>query len=170
MGYLVNRPERTLMEKMYFPEAIKGMGVTMRHFFRNLFGRKDTVTVQYPEVKPVYPKRYRGSHRLMHRDDGRVRCVACMLCSTACPANCITIHAGDYGDTEVEKYPVAFEIDELVCVYCGMCEEACPCDAIRMDSGVHTKPTEHRKDSRPGKVDLMQLGSLTTSKQGGIYK
>ncbi len=170
MGYKVDRPDLTIAEQAYVPEILKGMGVVTRHFFRNILERKDTVTVQYPEEKVPYDERYRGHHRLMYREDGRARCVACMLCSTACPANCITIKAGDYGDAEVEKYPVSFEIDTLVCVYCGMCEEACPCDAIRMDSGVHTTPEMHRKDGRVAKVDLMSLGDVSISEQGGNLK
>ena len=167
MAYKVDRPELNFFEKTYIPEIIKGMGVSTRHLVRNIFGRKDTVTVQYPDEKPEYSERYRGHHRLMYREDGRARCVACMLCSTACPANCITIKAGDYGDQEVEKYPISFEIDLLVCVYCGMCEEACPCDAIRMDSGEHTPAQMYRKDGRVGKVELMTRGDLSTAKQGG---
>lgn len=170
MGYKVDRPEPTFLEKIYVTEVVKGMGVATRHFVRNLFGRKDTVTVQYPEEQPTYPERNRGHHRLMYRDDATVRCVACMLCSTACPADCITIKAGDYGDDQVEKYPISFDIDLLVCVYCGMCEEACPCDAIRMDSGIHTTPEATRPAGRVGKVDLMKLGAPSTAKQGGVYK
>lgn len=170
MGYLVDRPDLTLAEQAYVPELIKGMGVVGRHVMKNLFGRQETVTVQYPEEKTPYAPRYRGHHRLMYREDGRVRCVACQLCSTACPANCITIKSGDYGDQTIEKYPVTFDIDLLVCVYCGMCEEACPCDAIRLDSGEHTPCELHRKDSRVGKVDLMQLGDLSTAEQGGTFK
>ncbi len=49
MGYKVDRPEPTFLEKIYVTEVVKGMGVATRHFVRNLFGRKDTVTVQYPE-------------------------------------------------------------------------------------------------------------------------
>jgi len=170
MAYKVDRPELNFFERTYVPEIIKGMGVSTRHFVRNVFGRKDTVTVQYPEVQPEYPARTRGHHRLMHRENGEVRCVACMLCSTACPAKCITIKAGDTGEEAVEKYPVTFEIDLLVCVYCGMCEEACPCDAIRMDSGKHTPAQMYRRDSRVGKVDLLALGDLSIAKQGGDFK
>jgi NADH-quinone oxidoreductase subunit I len=154
-------------DRAFLPAILKGLGVTARHFFRNVFGRKDTVTIEYPEKKPFYPERFRGVHRLMLRDDGSVRCVACMLCPTVCPAHCITIHPGERTDSN-EKYPVIFEIDELRCVVCGLCVEACPCDAIRMDTGIHMNPTTERGEAVLGKVDLMKRGTLSTASQGGL--
>src|SRR5687768_16985821 len=133
-------------ERTFLPGVIKGLGITARHFFRNVFGRKDVVTVEYPEEAPKYPDRFRGVHRLMHRDDGSVRCVACMMCPTVCPAHCITIVPGEREDS-IEKFPVVFEIDELRCVVCGLCVEVCPCDALRMDTGVHAPPVEFRGDA-----------------------
>jgi NADH-quinone oxidoreductase subunit I len=155
------------MERTFLPAVLKGLGITARHFFQNLFARKDTVTVEYPEERFPYPERYRGVHRLMLRDDGSVRCVACMLCPTVCPAHCITIHPGERPDSN-EKFPVVFEIDELRCVVCGLCVEACPCDAIRMDTGVHMAPSTERGDGVLGKVDLMKRGTLSSAHQGGI--
>lgn len=163
----VERREFNFKERSYIPELLRGMRITNRHFWRNLLGRKETVTLQYPEARTPYYPRFRGRHRLMLREDGQVRCVACMLCSTACPANCIHIEAGEHDDKRIEKFPVKFEIDTLVCIYCGFCEEACPCDAIRMDSGRHTNPTFSRQANRLGKVDLLSLGTLSIAKQGG---
>lgn len=163
---VVARPD-SLEQRVYLPEVLRGLGITMRHFFANVFGRKYTVTVEYPEQKAIYPERFRGLHRLMHREDGAVRCVACMLCPTVCPAHCITIVAEDTGDGK-EKRPKIFEIDELRCVVCGLCAEVCPCDAIRMDSGVHAPAVEHRADAVLGKIDLMKLGSRSTAVQGGV--
>ncbi len=159
---------RGLWEQLYIPELVRGLGITLRHFFINTFGSKEIVTVRYPEEKREYPLRFRGVHRLMRREDGSVRCVACMMCSTICPANCIHIVAGERTDgTSIEKYPASFEIDELVCVVCGMCVEACPCDAIRMDTGRHMPPVEHRSNTWLTKEDLMQRGSQNIAKQGG---
>jgi len=154
--------ERTPMVQSYLPEVIGGLRTTMRHFFKNtrdmLTGnRPDPVTeryadgittISYPEQKRPYPDRFRGLHRLTLRDDKGVRCVACLCCSTACPAQCIHIEAGEYpeGDKRhgYERYPVSFVIDELRCIFCGFCVEACPCDAIRMDTGKHAVPYDSR--------------------------
>ena len=51
------------VEATFLPAILKGLGVTARHFFRNVFGRKYTATVEYPDQKPPYPERYRGVHR-----------------------------------------------------------------------------------------------------------
>ncbi|NUN12917.1 MAG: NADH-quinone oxidoreductase subunit I [Myxococcales bacterium] len=163
----VQRKEFKFRESSYLPEVLRGLAITTRQFWRNLVGQRDIVTLQYPEVKKRYPNRFRGRHRLMLRDDGQVRCVACMLCSTACPANCIHIVAAEHTNTSIEKFPQKFEIDLLVCIYCGFCEEACPCDAIRMDSGRHSLPTFSRSPQNIGKIDLMEIGSLSIAKQGG---
>jgi len=156
---LDNRPP-DLREQMYFPEIIRGIGTITAHFLRNLFfsrdanpdilarprgfGRSDNVTLQYPEEKQPYPPGYRGLHRLVPREDGEPRCVACYMCATACPAQCIYIEAGERDGDPIEKYPVKFVIDELRCVVCGFCVEACPKDAIRMDTGEHAPPTYTR--------------------------
>ncbi|MBI4508316.1 MAG: NADH-quinone oxidoreductase subunit I [Deltaproteobacteria bacterium] len=154
------------IERTFLPAIIKGLGITVRHFFGNVTRREQTQTIQYPDEKCVYPPRYRGLHRLMRRQDDSVRCVACMMCPTVCPAHCITIIPGERADSN-EKFPERFEIDELRCVVCGLCVEACPCDAIRMDSGIHMTPVEFRGDAVLAKVDLMKRGALSTAIQGG---
>jgi NADH-quinone oxidoreductase subunit I len=153
-------------ERTFLPALVRGLAVTARHFFQNVLTRKEVQTVEYPDVKPPYPDRYRGLHRLMHRDDGSVRCVACMMCPTICPARCISIVPGEREDSN-EKFPVVFEIDELRCVVCGLCVEVCPCDAIRMDTGIHMTPVEFRGDAVLGKIDLMKRGVQSTAVQGG---
>ena len=170
MGKLVNRIEPDFLMQSYLVEVAKGVALVTRQFARNLFGRKDIVTVQYPEDRRAYTPRFRGKHLLTKRDDGDVRCVACMLCSTACPANCITIVASEHRNNDIEKFPTTFEIDLLKCIYCGFCEEACPCDAIRMDSGVHTLPTMTRRDQKAGKINLLELAKQSTATQGGEFR
>ncbi len=162
---VVDRPQ-SLSQQSFLPAVIEGLGITMRHFFRNTFRREYTVTVQYPDEKAPYPERFRGLHRLMTRDDGSVRCVACMLCPTVCPAHCITIVPEETGDNSTEKRPRLFEIDELRCVVCGLCAEACPCDAIRMDTGVHMPPVYERGDAVLGKEDLLRRTAHSSAHQG----
>jgi NADH-quinone oxidoreductase subunit I len=164
----VNRP--SAQEASFLVATMKGLGVTLRHFLKNTvlpIKKGDIETVQYPEEKVVYPERFRGLHRLMKRDDGAVRCVACMCCPTVCPAHCITIVPAETDDRGVEKYPAVFEIDELRCVVCGLCVEACPCDAIRMDTGEHAKPVESREDAVETKDSMLARGIRSTAMQGG---
>jgi NADH-quinone oxidoreductase subunit I len=163
--------QRTARDQVYLPAILDGLLTTARHFFQNTFGANSMVdTIEYgePEVdtRNYYPDRFRGVHRLMHREDGSVRCVACMCCSTVCPANCIAIVAEDRQDAS-EKAPASFVIDELKCVVCGLCVEACPCDAIRMDTKVHMPATATRGEAVLGKIDLMKRGSLSVAVQGG---
>jgi NADH-quinone oxidoreductase subunit I len=157
---VLETPELSWYQKLYVPEVLRGLAVTGRHFFRNFFGARDetpdhtyrkgtfgnqVVTLQYPEEKMPYPEGFRGLHRLVPREDGKPRCVACYMCATVCPAQCIYIEAGEYEDDPVEKYPTSFVIDELRCIVCGLCVEACPKDAIRMDTFVHTPPEYTRE-------------------------
>lgn len=126
-------PQMTLMESLYLPAIAAGIGTTVKRMFSK------NETRQYPEVEPEIPTNYRGVHRLNRDDQGRVKCVACFLCQTVCPAKCITIEATGTDKTDPkwadrDKYPATFEIDELRCIYCGMCEQACPVDAIELTS------------------------------------
>ena len=116
----------------YASSIMKGMSHTGGIFLKQLTGREATNTHEWPEQPATYGDRFKGKHFLTRRDDGKIRCTACFLCATACPADCIHIEAGQHPDNEVEKFPVRFEIDILRCVFCGFCEEACPVDAIRL--------------------------------------
>lgn len=118
--------------KWYLPGILVGLGITFKHLIKNLANRKQMPTVNYPEEKYEYSSRFKGNHVLTVKKDGSLRCTACMLCSTNCPADCITIIASEHQDPSVEKYPIKYEIDILRCVFCGFCEEACPVDAVRM--------------------------------------
>ena len=135
----------SFLESLYLVEIVKGLAVTMKHLVRNIFATDEMPTMQYPEEKRVYGERFRGRHRLMQRDDGTPRCVACQMCSTYCPADCISIVAAEHPDPTIEKYPLTFDIDLLRCVYCGLCEEACPCDAIRLDTGIYEIAADKRE-------------------------
>jgi len=164
----VHRPEPE--DASFLGATMRGLGITLRHFFRNVITKSDVETIRYPEQRKPYPERNRGLHRLMHRDDGAVRCVACMMCPTVCPAHCITIVPAETDDHGIEKFPASFEIDELRCVVCGLCVEACPCDAIRMDTGLHAPPVEVRGDGVITKDEMLELGAQSIATQGGMGK
>jgi NADH-quinone oxidoreductase subunit I len=126
----VPEPVLGLTGKMYLPLLFQGLTTTARHLV------SPKVTVSFPEARPkiANPLIYRGVHRLNKDSHGRVQCVACFLCATACPAHCIDIVGAESPWPDREKYPESFTIDELRCIFCGMCEEACPVDAIELTS------------------------------------
>lgn len=127
---LVKRPSASA--EWFLPGILAGMWFTLTKMIWNIFNQKKMVTLNYPEQKYEYGPRFKGNHVLTVKKDGSLRCTACMLCATNCPAQCIKITAAEHDNPEVEKYPISYEIDVLRCVFCGFCEEACPVDAIRM--------------------------------------
>ena len=108
-----------------------GLRITLTNMLRVLF-KREAATIQFPEEKRPHSARYRGIHILTERLDGTPKCVACYMCATVCPAECIYIEAGERPEKSIEKYPTRFEIDLLRCVYCGFCVDACPEEAIIM--------------------------------------
>jgi len=100
--------------------------VTLRNMFRK------PVTIQYPEEKRVPFERYRARIVLTRDPDGGERCVACYLCSAACPVDCISMQAAEAGDGR--RYAAWFRINFTRCIFCGMCTEACPTRAIQMSA------------------------------------
>lgn len=128
---MADRAERetSIMKEVLGP--IKGLGLTFGRMMDNLTGQVDA-TIRYPEERRAYSDRYRGTHILTAREDGSPRCVACYMCATACPADCIYIEAGEHPDPLIEKVAKRFEIDMLRCVFCGFCVDACPEEAIIM--------------------------------------
>ncbi len=132
---VIRGPRLTAAERLYLPQILDGLRTTLRHI--GSLARRKQIVHQYPEDTreargELRIATYRGVHRLNKDPDGRVACVACFMCSTACPAACIHIEAGESPWPDREKYPVKFDIDELRCIYCGMCEEACPVDAVEL--------------------------------------
>ena len=102
----------------------RSIGIIFSHSWR----KRDTI--QYPEVKPYVPPRYRGRIVLTRDPDGEERCVACNLCAVACPVACISLQKAEKPDGR--WYPEFFRINFSRCIFCGLCEEACPTNAIQL--------------------------------------
>ncbi len=134
------RARLTWVERLYLPMIVKGLVVTSRRFFRNLFGflsgKRTAFVVQFPEERVDYPDAFRGMPVLVQLDNGQPKCVACGLCEFACPTDCITIVPGELEGAGIERFPEQFDIDMSRCMFCGLCEEACPEEAIVMSREV----------------------------------
>jgi NADH-quinone oxidoreductase subunit I len=114
-----------IIKKGAFVDILRGMSVTGTYFVL------DKVTVEYPKEKlQTYP-RFRGVHALLSSPEtGDVKCVACMLCATICPSQCIHIVGEETPDRR--SRPATFDLDLARCIFCGLCEEVCPEAAIVM--------------------------------------
>ncbi|NOY05374.1 MAG: NADH-quinone oxidoreductase subunit NuoI [Chlorobi bacterium] len=119
------RYELTFWEKIYIPELVKGLKLTLDQLLAKKFTR------QYPEERWTPPPSFRGRPVLAVEENGVERCVACGLCSRVCPALAIEVQAAET-ELEKERYPEFFEINMLRCIFCGFCEEVCPEEAIIM--------------------------------------
>ncbi len=167
----LQEPQLTLADQFYLPQVFVGLGTTLTHMFRVLSGNHRVI--QYPEQRredlPVEQggmnlSTYRGVHRLNKDEEGRVKCVACFMCSTACPARCIHIEAAESPWDDREKYPAKFDIDELRCIYCGMCEEACPVDAIEL-THIYDVVGTTRQEMIFDKAKLLRIYDETVEKE-----
>lgn len=145
---------------MYGKGILKGLGVTIKHFFQTYWddlakiGRryfnpkgieyrmskdvKGIFTVQYPEEKLPVPEEFRYIPFLLYdvQEDGthQDRCTSCGICAKVCPPQCIWIEQTTHPETgRPVPEPVEFFIDIDICMNCGYCAEYCPFDAIKMD-------------------------------------
>lgn len=115
---------------------LKGIWLVFLHAFTR------PVTVQYPDEKPYLPPRWRGRIILSRDPDGEERCVACYLCSVACPVDCIALQATE--DEQGRRYPAWFRINFSRCIFCGYCEEACPTYAIQLTTDFEMSEHDRR--------------------------
>jgi len=155
---VVSNKKMTFVERIYLPAIVKGMFITLTHFF------KKKATINYPEQTREFSQIYRGQHVLKRDDEGRERCTACGLCAVACPAEAITMIAAERKPGEEhlyreEKYAEVYEINMLRCIFCGDCEEVCPKEAIFLtdqivQSEYERLPFIYGKDRLVEPVDL----------------
>jgi NADH-quinone oxidoreductase subunit I len=139
---------------------IKGLGITLKHFFetyindikfwgkqyynpegidrRTSSATKGIFTIQYPEEKLPIPEEFRYIPFLVY-DEGpngekNQRCTSCGICAKVCPPQCIWIvRRNDPQTGRPVPSPAEFYIDVDICMNCGLCAEYCPFDAIKMD-------------------------------------
>ncbi len=141
----VSNKEMTFLENLYLVAIVKGLLITIKHFFRK------KVTIHYPEqVREMSPV-YRGQHQLKRDEQGRENCTACGLCALSCPAEAITMKAAERKPNEKhlyreEKYAEIYEINMLRCIFCGLCEEACPKDAIYLTTSKVLVPSSYERE------------------------
>lgn len=77
------------------------------------------VTVKYP-FKPLdLPQGFRGKPH--YEAD---QCIACAACTTACPANALTM------ETNTKSGKRVWQLFVGRCIFCGRCEEVCPTRAL----------------------------------------
>lgn len=141
------KKDLTFWQKIYIPEIIKGLSLTLKNMLRPKF------TMQYPEEKFIPSGSYRGRPVLVMENSGDERCVACGLCSRVCPALAIEVQAAET-NKEKERFPIKFEINMLRCIYCGLCEEVCPEEAIVMSKD-YELVFLNREDAIYGKDKLL---------------
>ena len=102
----------------------RAMGVTLKNL-----GRKP-VTVHYPEVKRVYPDRFRGLLALTYDPQtGEENCIGCRLCEYICPPQVIKV---EMLKAEKRNYAKVFTLELYACEFCELCVQVCPTDAIVM--------------------------------------
>lgn len=148
---------------MYGLGVFKGLGITLKHFFRTYAdeanwsakgGRyynddalsvrqslktQGAITVMYPEEKLESPERFRFVPFLVMDDPatgqkaGKDWCTSCGICAKVCPPQCIWIERGKLPNGRPKPEPLNFYIDIDICMNCGYCAEFCPFDAIKMD-------------------------------------
>ena len=132
-----------------FKTVVKGLKLTLRHFFAAIESRKvkaisdpdyfaqnsGTTTIQYPHVQLPVPDV--GRYQLdVEMDD----CIVCDLCAKICPVDCIDIESiksteaiGKTSDGTTKRlYAAKFDIDMAKCMYCGLCTVVCPTECIVM--------------------------------------
>ncbi len=155
-----------LLNKAFFIDFAKGLKVTLGYNMSKI------VTLNYPDREKWIPyQRWRGRHTLNRDPQGRELCVACELCSRACPTDCITVIPMEdtTGRGIADRVAKVWEIDLVRCLFCGFCQDACPTTAVRLGREYELAC----KDWSCTKLDREQLleePEIPEGLEGGVYK
>jgi NADH-quinone oxidoreductase subunit I len=168
---------------MYGLGILKGLGVTLKHFFETYLddirwkGKRyytaegiahrmssettGIFTVQYPEEKLPVPEEFRYIPFLIYEEDEDgtqvTRCTSCGICAKVCPPQCIWItRTTDPTTGRPVPDPAEFYIDIDICMSCGFCAEYCPFDAIKMDHNYELATYDRRKNNILDKQRLLK--------------
>ncbi len=153
-----------LIKKVVFTDFVKGLSITLG------YNVSRSITHRYPDEEKWIPyRRWRGIHYLNRDAEGRELCVACELCSKACPTQCITVvpMEDDSGRGIADRVAKVWKVDLVRCLYCGYCEDACPTRAVRLGREYETACTDLAKTVRR-REDLLVPQAVTENMEGGV--
>jgi len=118
---------KELIERLFQVDFLKGMRVTFKTQHPD-----NVYTEQYPLERPMVAERFRVGPRLnKNPETGETLCIACNLCTLACPENLIVV-GWERDDATRRKVLTTFTYDTSRCMFCGLCEDACPTDALEL--------------------------------------
>ncbi len=147
----------------FFVDFIKGLHVTLGYLFSR------SITIRYPDEEKWIPyQRFRGRHTLNLTSDGKELCVACELCSRACPTKCITVipMEDDTGRGITDRVAKVWKVDLVRCLFCGYCEDACPTRAVRLGRDYELARTDLSKTTYE-REELLKPQSIPEHIKGG---
>jgi NADH-quinone oxidoreductase subunit I len=153
-----------LIKKVLFTDFVKGLSITLG------YNVSRSITHRYPDQEKWVPfRRFRGLHTLNRDERGRELCVACELCSKACPTQCITVipMEDNTGRGVSDRVAKVWRVDLVRCLYCGYCEDACPTRAVRLGREYELACTDSRCTVRV-KDELLVPQPVPETVEGGI--
>jgi len=153
-----------LVKKVLFTDFVKGLAITLG------YNVSKSITQRYPDEEKWIPyRRWRGLHYLNRDANGKELCVACELCSKACPTRCITVipMEDDTGRGIADRVARVWKVDLVRCLFCGYCEDACPTRALRLGREYEMACTEMVRTVRH-REELLIPQAIPEDMEGGV--
>ena len=148
------------ISSLFLKEFVSAFFLSMRYFFA------PKKTLNYPFEKGPLSPRFRGELALRRYPSGEERCIACKLCEAICPAQAITIEAGERRDDGTRR-TTRFDVDMMKCIYCGFCQEACPVDAIVLGSSSQPR---HPRSSTTTRSACLRMATAGSGRSQRIFR